>query len=155
MKHKYKRTPEAVIADWELKRIGQIDKLVASYTELYREQKSLADNVKATRSDTERVKGGAADSDVIGKTIAALEELEAKINSKITEVIKLKIDALAVIEEIGDLTQQGLLIDRYINHKSIKHISADIDREREWVYKKINRALDNFYKIEQKRTNSN
>ena len=80
------------------------------------------------------------------ETICKIDELEAKINARIDELVSMKQEAFTMINRIPDLDQQNILIGRYIQLKKWEDISEELNYSMQWVFELHGKGLLAFAK---------
>lgn len=80
------------------------------------------------------------------ETICKIDELEAKINARIDELVSMKQEAFTMINRIPDLDQQNILIGRYIQLKKWEDISEELNYSMQWVFELHGNGLLAFAK---------
>lgn len=85
--------------------------------------------------------------DIIASTVDKIVDYEADINRRIDELVDLKKDSANLIKNIPDLTQQTVLIGRYVNQKSWVLLSAEMNYCDRTLLRIHGKALLAFYEI--------
>ena len=87
------------------------------------------------------------DGDKMGDTIAKIIELQEQINAEIDKFVDRKLEAMRLINQLGDDDCINILIRRYINYEEWEDIAQALHFSRQWVDKKHGLALLEFQKI--------
>lgn len=88
--------------------------------------------------------------DQMAQIIANVIDLESEINGYISDLYRLKRDALRVISLVCDLDQRTILVARYINFKKWEEVADDMSFSVQRVYEIHGKALISY--IAAKRT---
>lgn len=88
--------------------------------------------------------GGGHDPDRTGRTIARLDELERRIDAYVDELVARKSEAFLRIRRLPELSEQDVLIARYLQCKPWPVIAREMHYEERQVYRIHGRALQHF-----------
>lgn len=124
-----------------LGQIRQIDRTVRRLCEL---RFSLRSSLYSTGAALTGMPGGGHDPDRTGRTLARLDELERRIDAYVDELVARKAEAFARIRRMPEISEQDVLIARYIQLKPWPVIAREMHYEERQVYRIHGNALKNF-----------
>lgn len=125
-----------------LKNIEKIDRLIEEKIH----QKEDLRNMKITASIDGMPRGNGGSSDKIGNAVAKIGEIEEEIDSKIDELVALKLEATGLINKLD--VQENLLLDmRYIRGMDWETIADEFCYEKRNVHRLHSRALNRLEEI--------
>ncbi len=124
-----------------LGKIRQTDRTVQRLLEL---RFSLRASLYSTGAALSGMPGGGHDPDRTGRTIARLDELERRIDAYVDELVARKSEAFLRIRRLPELSEQDVLIARYLQCKPWPVIAREMHYEERQVYRIHGRALQHF-----------
>ena len=124
-----------------LGKIRQTDRTVQRLLEL---RFSLRASLYSTGAALSGMPGGGRDPDRTGRTIARLDELERRIDAYVDELVTRKAEAFLRIRRLPELSEQDVLIARYLQCKPWPVIAREMHYEERQVYRIHGRALQHF-----------
>lgn len=105
---------------------------------------SLRSSLYSTGAALSGMPGGGHDPDRTGRTIARLDELERRIDAYVDELVARKSEAFLRIRRLPELSEQDVLIARYLQCKPWPVIAREMHYEERQVYRIHGRALQHF-----------
>ena len=124
-----------------LGKIRQTDRTVQRLLEL---RFSLRASLYSTGAALSGMPGGGHDPDRTGRTNARLDELERRIDAYVDELVARKSEAFLRIRRLPELSEQDVLIARYLQCKPWPVIAREMHYEERQVYRIHGRALQHF-----------
>lgn len=108
---------------------------------------SLRSSLYSTGAPLSGMPGGGHDPDRTGCTIARLDELERRIDAYVDELVARKSEAFLRIRRLPELSEQDVLIARYLQCKPWPVIAREMHYEERQVYRIHGNALKNFESV--------
>lgn len=124
-----------------LARIRQTDRTIRRLCDA---RFSLRSSLYSIGAPLSGMPGGRGDPDRTGRTIARLDELERRIDAYVDELVARKAEAFDRIRLLPELSEQDVLIARYIQLKSWQAIACEMHYDERQVYRLHGRALQSF-----------
>ncbi len=127
-----------------LQQIRRLDKKINNKQMQLESLQELVTNITPILKDV-NVQSNAS-QDRLGDTMAKIIDLQNEINNEIDLYINKKLEAIKLINTIGDDVSISILTQRYINYKRWDEIADNLSYTRQGVLKKHGQALLNFEK---------
>lgn len=124
-----------------LGKIRQTDRTVQRLLEL---RFSLRASLYSTGAAPGGMPGGGHDPDRTGRTIARLDELERRIDAYVDELVARKSEAFLRIRRLPELSEQDVLIARYLQCKPWPVIAREMHYSEQHIYRLHGMALQHF-----------
>lgn len=121
--------------------IRRIDETIRRFCEV---RFSLRSSLYSTGTALTGMPGGRRDPDRTGRTLARLDELERRIDAYVDELILRKQEALERITLLPELSEQDVLVARYIQLKSWQTIAREMHYSEQHIYRLHGMALQHF-----------
>lgn len=132
---------DARFAKTYLLKIRKTDQIIRRLTEV---RFSLRSSLYSTGVPLSGMPGGSHDPDRTGKTIARLDELERRIDAYVDELVARKSEAFLRIRRLPELSEQDVLIARYIQLKPWPVIAREMHYSEQHIYRLHGIALQHF-----------
>lgn len=146
---------KAIAAVKHLDEVNRIDKLVKTYTDQLEKHQNLIKGLRSVMLDDVGGSRGTRESfDKFGEALDALIEYEQKLNDAICALMKIKTEAFEIIEALPKLKYKELLTARYLQRKTAEKVAEELNEDYRNVYRQINKALEAYYDIMEKNTES-
>lgn len=127
--------------------LGQIRQIDRTVQRLCSVRFTLRSSLYSTGTALTGMPGGGHDPDRTGRTLARLDELERRIDAYVDELVERKAEAFARITRLPELSEQDVLIARYIQLKPWPVIAREMHYEERQVYRIHGNALKNFESV--------
>ena len=108
-----------------LQQVKQCDMRIRIMMEELERMKSFTEKVTSTLSDISV--SGTKNNDKMGDAVVKIVELRNEINSEIDRFIDLKMEVIAVLDDVANEDQYAVLYKRYVQFKTFEKIACEMN----------------------------
>ena len=124
--------------------LGQIRQIDRTVRRLCDARFLLRSSLYSTGAALTGMPGVGPDPDRTGRTLARLDELERRIDAYVDELVARKAEAFARIRRMPELSEQDVVIARYIQLKSWRQIAQEMRYSEQHIYRLHGAALQHL-----------